>query len=274
MKHEALRLDIYDAAFEAGQEILGSEIDLRTDMAPNAGGQSGLDVVRDGRLDALGCYAIELPAQVIATTPQLLGRILLYEDPRAQQLVPTVLTVNPQQPRLLRVARLTRQPFVPTTGIVRGPGLTDGMLFGTGIDVQTQSESFGGHTGSGGFEGGHFAVAMAAARSPRRAQAVRTGGDAVADAVISSGVPGDLAKLGLTADLPIPDTAVIDLDRLPPNTRLPLKWHPDLETGSGAASAYYPEAPKLLIGSAMHKLGEAGLRAASGFADDVVRGAR
>lgn len=259
----------YEQAFENGQRYFGGDLAVADGDLRSIVSGTGLELLMGSSPDRAGFYQIEVDANRLPDAPELIGRVLLWNDRQSDTMQPALLMPQLNRPGWLRVARLP-QPFVPSQG------LTNGLRFGLSLEAKTQAPGFGGHGGSaGGFEGGHFGVSLTGAADYRQAQEIVYRGDAKSDEVIASGLPAQMKQVGIADGVPVPVVKSFEAAALPAGVRLPLFWHKELygrENGRDvAAIADYPDTTNLLLGAAMMAVGSEGLRRASQLVGASVR---
>lgn len=259
--------DQFHQSYQLAQAQFGGQIETgHTDLAAVTYG-NGLDVLNDARANRDGFQPIEVDVRDYLRTPQILGRIVLYQNTQHLVMNPAVVMPDQHQPGLIRIAKLD-QPFVPRVG------LTDGIHFGVSVEAQTQAPGFGGHGQAGGFEAGHLGVSLSTARSPQLAHDLRTAGDKVSHRVMSGdGLPRQLGRLGMINGVPAANSRVINPSDYPAGYRLPLYWHQQLEAQSGAALADFDNTLELLLGAAVSTVGQRGLDQAAEHITNAIRGA-
>lgn len=221
--------------------------------------------------DRAGFRRLDVTAADIPNIPALMGRVLLAPNSRLQCMSPAVVMPQPGQPRALQLLRL-EAPYDPLVGI------SNGYRLGLSMEAQTRDGNFGGHNSNGQAvrsDGGHFTVAAMAARSREQEALLIQGGDSRSDSVIAGGLPAQLKALGMLGTAAIATSQPINPADLPQGCKLPLFWHESLEADNGPAAADYPNAARLMVGSAINAIShDGGLRRADQLAQVAVERSR
>lgn len=259
------RQDIYHTEVAKAESQFGQAIQIDT-LSPRMPNSETLSVLTDSRPAQSDFMPIPIDVKDYPRSA-ILGSILLLQNPVDKVMHPAMIIQDPHKPAVVRLSKLN-QPFVPTIGI------TDGINFALSVEKQTQQSSFGGHGASGAFEGGHFGTGLASGASDGVSQRLAQAGDHATHEFLEPGLPTQYKALGLVPGDAIPTIASIDTSRYRPGQRFPLYWHPALEHEYGAATPTMNDAARLLLGAAVHALGQAGLDRAKRNIGNVIRGAQ
>jgi len=233
------------------------EADDRSRMV--AGGSHELAatvLARSGRADFT---RLDISMYELRTNPELgsiIGRVVLMQNRRLQAFSPAIIMSVSQGYELT----MLDQPFDPKVGF------TEGQHFGLSAKAQTRTVGFGGHEGAGAFEAGHFGTLLVGAQNTQVGDAIRQYGDRTADAVIGSGIPEAMQQAAMS-----PITYLTSHLAAADRRKLPIIWHPALDTEAGPASGDYPNAVRLLLGAGAVALGQRGLQNAKLLVDDAVQ---
>ncbi|HEY8999268.1 MAG TPA: hypothetical protein VIM53_03030 [Candidatus Saccharimonadales bacterium] len=198
---------------------------------------------------APGFYGVPLTHWTLAT---LANYVMLLHDSKENAFKPTIVTpsTDPAFPNHATVTRI-ESPY-------GGRGLGKGQHAATSISAQTRAPGFGSHNSNVVVAGepGHFGSLLIGARDQRFANELIARGDAAADGLLSSGpgITGAMSSRGLSN---VPSrTMTVDLSHQAPM----LYWHERMVGEDGTpVKPDHPNAVKLLLGGAMHVLGQRGV---------------
>jgi len=197
----------------------------------------------------------------------ILGKVVLYLNPQDSVYNPAMLIGDAVNPRIIHLARLW-QPYEPNVGF------SVGQDFSLSTVKQTRSAGFGQHGQAGAFEMGHFGTTIATGASDKIASELQEEGDIATHRLLGRGLTNRYVLLGIAPTDILPSVMTLDTAKYEPGDRLPIYWHPSLETADGQAlSPDMDNATRLLIGSAIDRIGQKGIDRAKQNIGNVIRGA-